>query len=243
MPDTSTKTKKAIVWVNCPDCGDETIEGSLGHELTCRVKNGTAHTTPIVDGELIGSCDMPTPEPGEGLEVEFSCHLCGAIVKQDASEDMSIDEAGNPLCSNICKGVSRLYKRKAAKAETDAERAIREYVELDLEEQAHRAFYKARSAAASRIVELVGVGGHFQDAAGTVYEVTPVTGKFVHFTPYEAARTRRGEEVRGSLSLERAEELGYEVLHKRKAAKKRKPPLSLILPDKPGKPQGDEIPF
>lgn len=214
------KTTTPLVWINCPDCGEEILKDSFTHELTCPVTTGRAYTSP------------GTAVSGDGLEVEYICYLCKAIVRQDAEEEISIDDRGNPVCSRTCRAgaISATDKTKAAL--TAIELATREYVRLDLEEAEHRAFYKSRSAAAQRIVELVGVGGHFQDAAGTVYEVAPVKGKWVDFTPYEVARTRRGTEPRGSLSLERAEELGYEVLRKRKASKKVPPPPRLpVLED------------
>jgi hypothetical protein len=57
----------------------------------------------------------------------------------------------------------------------------------------------------------IGVGGHFQDAEGTVYQVEETDGKFVYFDRFEIKRTRRIGEKSGSLSLTKAKELGYAI--------------------------------
>lgn len=43
-----------------------------------------------------------------------------------------------------------------------------------------------------------------------VYEVAPCDGKFVYFEPVVVNRTRRADEAKGSLSVKRAQELGFE---------------------------------
>ena len=65
--------------------------------------------------------------------------------------------------------------------------------------------------ATEAVVKEVGVGGHFQDTDGTVYQVEESTGKFVYFDRFEIKRTRRAGEKAGSLSLTKAKELGYAV--------------------------------
>lgn len=61
------------------------------------------------------------------------------------------------------------------------------------------------------VVAECGVGAHWQGPDGVVYEVTERKGQWVEFFPFEIARTRREGEAKGSLSLTRARELGYEV--------------------------------
>jgi hypothetical protein len=62
-----------------------------------------------------------------------------------------------------------------------------------------------------QLAKEVGIGGHFQDTEGTVYQVEETQGKFVHFDRFEIKRTRRVGEKAGSLSLTKAKELGYTV--------------------------------
>ena len=62
-----------------------------------------------------------------------------------------------------------------------------------------------------QLTKEVGLGGHFQDAEGTVYQVEETQGKFVYFDRFEIKRTRRSGEKSGSLSLTKAKELGYVV--------------------------------
>jgi hypothetical protein len=65
--------------------------------------------------------------------------------------------------------------------------------------------------ATEAVVKEVGLGGHFQDADGTVYQIEETNGKFVYFDRFEIKRTRRVGEKAGSLSLTKAKELGYAV--------------------------------
>lgn len=235
----AVSTKNTVEWVTCSDCGDEVVKDNVDHWIVCRVANGLGHTSPVVDAELIGSCEIEPLDPLEGMEVEYNCFVCGSTVKQDASEDMTIDSRGNPVCSKLCKGVSKQYKELSERPiETVIEEAFRAYAELDQKEAEHKAYYKARGDALDRIVGLVGSRGHFQDSKGVVYELLPAKGTYVHFIPYEIRRTRRGNEKAGSLSLIRAEELGYTVERKRKPKKAPSPLIHKpeVIPD-------DSIPF
>lgn len=236
-----------LVWTICNDCG-ESFLSPFTHELTCPGITGLAHSSPIIDGELVGSCELPPPEPGEGLEVEYQCYVCHATVKQDASEDMTIDERGNPVCSKLCGSVAKSHHIAEDAATSDKVKAIRAYVAADVACDAFREACRARSAAAKAVIEIVGIGGHFADEAGTVYEISPVKGKYIEFVPYEVMRTRRGTEKRGSLSLERAEELGYDVMRKIAKPRTRKPtvikteappvaPVAETAPEPPPKPK------
>jgi hypothetical protein len=160
----------------------------------------------------------------EELDTEFTCSFCEAKVIQDAEDTIRLDLDANPVCSLLCEEASNKRIIDARNHALEVADAIKAYVELDLVEHEHKAYYKERKAAFVRLQELIGVGGHFQDAAGTVYEVAAKTGQWVDFTPFEIHRTRRDTDAsgKGSLTLDRAEELGYEV--ERKKAKPRKTP-------------------
>ena len=58
----------------------------------------------------------------------------------------------------------------------------------------------------------IGVGKSFQDPEdGVVFEITVPTGTFVNFRKIDYERTKRTGEARGSLSMARAKELGFQV--------------------------------
>lgn len=58
----------------------------------------------------------------------------------------------------------------------------------------------------------MGEGSSFQDPSdGTVFLVVKPTGTFISFDPIAYERTKRIGETKGSLSVKRAEELGYNV--------------------------------
>jgi len=84
-------------------------------------------------------------------------------------------------------------------------------VELDKKKAEYKEFLKEYNEAIQDLKEEVGIGGHFQDIEGTVYQVHECEGKFISFDKLEVKRTRRDGERAGSLSLKKAEELGYSV--------------------------------
>lgn len=85
------------------------------------------------------------------------------------------------------------------------------FIELDKKKADVKKFFEEYKAAVDAVVEEVGVGGHFQDADGTVYQTTIPEGRFVAFDKFTVNRTRREGEKRGDLSLTKARDLGYEV--------------------------------
>jgi len=87
----------------------------------------------------------------------------------------------------------------------------RKFVELEKKKQEYKAFLEEFKQITEELASQMGVGGHFQDSEGTVYQVHVAEGKFVHFDKYEVKRTRRDGERSGSLSLTKAKDLGYEV--------------------------------
>src|SRR4051812_45363120 len=92
-------TLRKVEWVICNDCGEEYADAaSFTHELTCKAKTGRAQASPPLE-----EYPVEAVEPGTGEEVSYNCFLCNAAVTQDAAEDMTIDDRGNPVCSNTCR--------------------------------------------------------------------------------------------------------------------------------------------
>lgn len=89
--------------------------------------------------------------------------------------------------------------------------AVSRFIELDKKKEEVKKFFEEYKLAVEALVQEIGVGGHFQDADGTVYLVEVPEGKFVAFDKYSVVRTRRSHEKRGDLSLTRARDLGYSV--------------------------------
>jgi hypothetical protein len=59
-------------------------------------------------------------------------------------------------------------------------------------------------------LEMIGVGKAFQDPEdGTVFEIVIPKGTFVNFKTIDYERTKRAGEARGTLSMTRAKELGF----------------------------------
>jgi len=85
------------------------------------------------------------------------------------------------------------------------------FIELEKKKEIYKKFLEDLKQATEAVVKEVGLGGHFQDADGTVYQIEETNGKFVYFDRFEIKRTRRVGEKAGSLSLTKAKELGYAV--------------------------------
>ena len=87
----------------------------------------------------------------------------------------------------------------------------KKYIELEKEKQEYKTFLEDFKKVTEDLSKEMGLGGHFQDSEGTVYQVHEADGTFVHFDTYEIKRTRRDGERAGSLSLTKAKDLGYDV--------------------------------
>lgn len=85
----------------------------------------------------------------------------------------------------------------------------KKFVELDIKKQEYKAFLEEYRTTINALKEEIGIGGHFQDQFGTVYQLEECHGKFTYFDKYEVKRTRREGEARGTLSLTKAKDLGY----------------------------------
>ncbi len=85
------------------------------------------------------------------------------------------------------------------------------YIELEKKKQVYKAFLEELKEATEELSKEMGIGGHFRDADGTVYQVHDADGRFIHYDKFEVKRTRRDGERAGSLSLKKAQDLGYDV--------------------------------
>lgn len=87
----------------------------------------------------------------------------------------------------------------------------RRFIELDKKKAEYKKFMEDYNQSIQDLVKEVGLGAHFQDGEGTVYQTAQCDGKWIHFEKFEVNRTRRAGEKAGSLSLTKAKELGYDV--------------------------------
>lgn len=85
------------------------------------------------------------------------------------------------------------------------------FIELDKKKAEYKRFIEEYQQSIKDLVAEIGIGGHFQDSEGTVYQTSICDGKFVHFEKFEVNRTRRASEKVGSLALKAAKELGYSL--------------------------------
>jgi hypothetical protein len=85
------------------------------------------------------------------------------------------------------------------------------FIELDKKKAEYKRFTEEYEQTVKDLVKEIGIGGHFQDGEGTVYQTAECDGKFIHFNRFEVSRTRRVGEKSGSLALKTAKDLGYSV--------------------------------
>ncbi len=83
------------------------------------------------------------------------------------------------------------------------------FVELDKKKAEYKLFLEQYRQAVNTVKEEIGLGGHFQDYEGIVYQVHDCEGKFVPFDKLEIKRTKRSGERAGTLSKVKAEDMGY----------------------------------
>ena len=58
---------------------------------------------------------------------------------------------------------------------TDAQKR---YVELEKKKDEYKAFIEELKEATTEVINEIGIGGHFQDSEGTVYQTSECDGKF-----------------------------------------------------------------
>lgn len=91
---------------------------------------------------------------------------------------------------------------------TDAQKR---FVELDKKKAEYKEFMEQYKIAINDLVTEQGIGAHFQDSEGIVYQTGECEGKYTYFDKYEVKRTKREGERAGSLSIKKAKDLGYGV--------------------------------
>lgn len=90
--------------------------------------------------------------------------------------------------------------------------AVARLIELDSRRDAVKKWHEDLQEALAAAAEEVGVGGMFQDpVSGRVYEITEPNGKFVYFDKLTLNRTKLEDEVKGTLSMKKAREAGFDV--------------------------------
>ena len=82
---------------------------------------------------------------------------------------------------------------------------------LDRKKDEVKQFFDQYRATVEELVGLAGVNSAFQDNHGIVYQLVELDGKWVNFERYGVERTKRPGEARGTLSIKRAKELGFNV--------------------------------
>lgn len=86
------------------------------------------------------------------------------------------------------------------------------FIELSKQYEAAKEDLKAKKLELTALMAEIGEGSHFQDPAdGTVFQVVRPLGTFISFDELAYERTKRAGEAKGSLSMKKAEELGYLV--------------------------------
>ena len=73
-------------------------------------------------------------------------------------------------------------------------------------------FYEEYEEALVAVIAEGGIGSHFQDDEGIVYQLVIPEGRFVKFDKFALNHTRRSTEEKGTLSEKAAKEMGFEVL-------------------------------
>lgn len=84
-------------------------------------------------------------------------------------------------------------------------------IELDRKKADVKRFFEEYSEVVNALVAEHGVGHSFQDNEGIVYQLVELEGKWVNFDRFGVERTKRQGEDRGSLSVKKAKELGFDV--------------------------------
>jgi hypothetical protein len=85
-------------------------------------------------------------------------------------------------------------------------------VELDKKKEDIKKYYEELQETLTRLKHEFGTNiPYFMDGDGTVYGVAEAEGRYVRFDKYEYVRTKRPGEEKGTLSIKKAQELGFPV--------------------------------
>ena len=87
------------------------------------------------------------------------------------------------------------------------------FIEVEKKKAEVKKYFEELQGLTEALKEEIGLGGHFQDNEGTVYQIVVPKGTFVEYKQVGYQRTRRVaiDEKKGDLSLSGARELGYVV--------------------------------
>jgi hypothetical protein len=84
-------------------------------------------------------------------------------------------------------------------------------IELDRKKTEVRKFFDDYKKAVEELIAENGIGHSFQDNEGIVYQLVEQDGKWVTFDRFSLDRTKRPGEERGTLSVKKAQELGFKI--------------------------------
>jgi hypothetical protein len=91
-------------------------------------------------------------------------------------------------------------------------KTIQHFIELERKKEEVKKYFEELSAATQAVAEEFGTEVFFQDPTdNTVYQIVVPEGKFVSFDKFGYVRTKREGEARGSLSVKKAQEAGFDV--------------------------------
>jgi hypothetical protein len=89
--------------------------------------------------------------------------------------------------------------------------AQQKFIELERKKTEVKKYFEELRLATEAVAAEIGLDCAFQDDEGVVYQIVEPTGTFVTFEKISYIRTRRPEETKGTLSMKKAEELGFKV--------------------------------
>jgi len=86
------------------------------------------------------------------------------------------------------------------------------FIELSKQYESLKESMKAHKQELVELMAEIGVGSHFQDPEdGTVFQIVKPSGTFISFDEVAYERTKRNGEAKGTLSMKKADELGYKL--------------------------------
>ncbi len=189
---------------DCPACGGsgETDNGSPCPN-GCPIPAIPEGVTP----ERYYSDEVEEARENEAELVRYTCTGCGDEIIQDAEDTLIVDLDANPVCSTDCQAKAN----HAVEVRRELRAAEQKYADLDEQAERVKQWHKDHAAALARLVELAGVGHHFEADNGVRYIVDPRKGAWVDFTPFEMKHSKRFEADTHTFTMIRQEELGYPV--------------------------------
>jgi len=90
--------------------------------------------------------------------------------------------------------------------------AIHRLIELDKKKEEIKRYFEELEAATKAVLAEQGMDSFFQDPSdGTVFQIVKPEGTFIKFKEVDYIRTRREGEKKGSLSLTKARDAGFDI--------------------------------